>query len=157
MTDKLPHEIWHLRTAAEAVITREIPQPEIMPRHAFADEIPRSAKIVMSKMDKAGWTVDALYGKHSWPKQAEKIENDNGDVVERVTYGIVESVVVRGRRGKQRMFAIWMTKPWTKDGDAYKFYTSHFIPEFGKVKSPEMNRLIELREGGVNDGSKEDG
>jgi hypothetical protein len=128
------------------IAVRAIPPPEVRPREAYADEIPRAAKQCAKKLEDNGWITRIEYGKHSWPKQAEKIEDEDGNVVERVAFGIVESIVIKARRTKgsttQRMFAIWMTKPWTKDGDAFKFYTAHFIPDGGKVKSTEMNKLI---------------
>lgn len=151
----LPHEVWHLKKALDDVTIRAIPEPEVMPRLATDEEIPSGARQVINKMTKAGWKVEVLYGKHSWPKQAEKVEDADGNLVEKIPFGIVESIVVKGRRGKQYLFAIWMTKPWTKSGDAYSFYTSHFIPDVGKVSSPELKRLIDAPEGGVNDGEPE--
>jgi hypothetical protein len=140
------------------VAVRAIPDPIVRPREATADEIPRSAKQTASKLSKHGWTVRVEYGKHSWPKQTESVEDESGEVVEKIKHGIVESIVVKARKGQRRMFAIWMTKPWTKDGDVYKFMTAHFLPNVGKVSSPEMNKQIsDHAEGGEEDGSEEDG
>lgn len=139
----LPHEVWHLKEALAEVTVREIPPPEVMPRLATEDEMPDAAKQVAKKLRANDWLVRVEYGKHSWPKQAEKVENDNGDVTEKIPFGIVESIVVKGKRGGVRLFAQWMTKPWTKDGDKYKFFVAHVIPKVGKVKSAELRKVIE--------------
>lgn len=141
--DFIPSEVQvRPQPGTNAVQVREIPPPEVMPRLATDEEIPSSAKSCRKKLVANGWTVRVEYGKHSWPKQADKVEDESGEVIEKIPYGIIESIVVKARRGDVRMFAIWMTKPWTKDGDAFKFFTAHFVPSPGKVKSTEMNKLI---------------
>lgn len=153
--DFIPSSGSHVNAQVTVVEVREIPLPEVPPRPATLDEMPRAAKAMLKKLETNDWRAKVEYGKHSWPKPTEKIENEAGEVVEKIPFGIVESIVVKGRRGKQGMFAVWMTKPWTKDGDSYKFLFAHFYPGVGKVGSDDLKTLIALPEGGEDNGSIE--
>jgi hypothetical protein len=123
-------------------ITLAMPAP-VVPAHIVpltSPLIPNGAKLVINRLLKHGWTVLVSYCEGPWQKQTETVDGEDGE--EKIKYGQAKSVLVRARRRQQRLGALWLAKPWTKD-DGYKFYMAHVRPDIGPVKSPELKWIIE--------------
>lgn len=103
--------------------------------------VPDAAKQMVKRLEKHGWKHDVRYCVGPWPMQTETEELEDG-TVEKTKYGQAPSVVLRFRRGDQVGFAMWLAKPWTKDGDKMKFHTAQVRPDVGPIKSNELIKLV---------------
>lgn len=133
----------------------EVPVRIITPNETLYErEVPGAAKQMVKRLAKHGWTFDVRYCVGPWTKKAERIErtetivDKDGElaetvvVEEKIIYGQAPSVVLRFHRGEQRGFAMWLAKPWTKDGDKLKFWTAQVRPYLGKLKSDELIKVV---------------
>lgn len=103
--------------------------------------VPDAAKQMAKRLEKHGWKYDVRYCVGPWPKKSETTELEDGSE-EKVTYGQAPSIVLRFRRDGQRGYAMWLAKPWTKDGDKMKFHAAQVRPWIGLIKSSDLIKLI---------------
>lgn len=77
-----------------------IPAPEVEAIRLKLDnpEIPRGAKTVMNRFLKNGWTVEVSYARGPWIMTRD--------------WHVCGSIMVRARRGEQRVAVQWIRKEW---------------------------------------------
>jgi hypothetical protein len=103
--------------------------------------VPAAAEQMVKRLTKAGWTFDVRYCVGPWPMKTETVELEDGSE-EKTKYGQAPSVVLRFRRGGQVGYAMWLAKPWTKDGDKMKFHTAQVRPGIGLINSADLIKLV---------------
>jgi hypothetical protein len=145
----IPSPNHHNREEAQTVV---LPMPA--PDHPvetvkISDPVvPDAARQMAKRLHANGWRYDVRYCVGPWPKKSETTELEDGSE-EKVTYGQAPSVVLRFRRDGVVGYAMWLAKPWTKDGTKMKFHTAQVRPGIGLIKSSELIKLVTTpREGG---------
>jgi hypothetical protein len=113
--------------------------------------IPAAALQMAKRLTKHGWKFDVRYCVGPWKKKSETVpileQDEDGEwietgSVEKASYGQAPSVVLRFRRNGQVGYAMWLAKPWTKDGDKMKFHAAQVRPGIGLLKSNELIGVI---------------
>ena len=142
----IPSPNHHNREEATTVVlpmpAPEFPVQTITPEETLYQRVvPAAAQQMANRLTKHGWEYDVRYCVGPWSMQTETEELDDG-TVEKTKYGQAPSVVLRFRRGDQVGFAMWLAKPWTKDGDKMKFHTAQVRPNVGPIKSNELIKLV---------------
>ena len=152
----IPSEGHHNREEVTSV-TLPMPAPDspvqtITPSESiYARVVPAAATQMVNRLQKHGWTFDVRYCVGPWSKKSESVplleQNEDGEwvetgSVEKTTYGQAPSVVLRFRREGVAGYAMWLAKPWTKDGDKMKFHAAQVRPGIGLVKSNELIQII---------------
>jgi hypothetical protein len=153
----------HVNREEVQTVVLPMPAPEHPVQTITAEEtlyervVPDAAKQMAKRLTKHGWTHDVRYCVGPWSKQTETTELDDGSA-EKVVYGQAPSVVLRFRRSGQSGFAMWLAKPWTKDGGKMKFHSAQVRPEVGLIKSNELIKIVTAPGGdGVSDSTREQG
>lgn len=129
-----------------------MPAPEDPMRYVLLDSpefyaLPQAVTQMLARLDKHGWAWMITVCTGPWPKKTETVELDNGSE-EKTTYGQAPSVVLRFRRDGVVGYAMWLAKPWTKDGDKLKFHAAQVRPGVGLIKSTDLNKLLTAPTGG---------
>jgi len=113
--------------------------------------VPTAAKQMAKRLSANGWRYDVRHCVGPWTRKVETVpvleQNEDGEwietgSVEKARYGQAPSIVLRFRRGAQAGFAMWLAKPWTKDGDKMKFHSAQVRPEIGLVNSADLIKII---------------
>lgn len=112
----------------------ELPAPEVLARPAAAGEIPKAAKDILKLATAEGWTTEASYARGPWI---------DADDPRKFAY-IVDSMLVRFRRGGQAAVACWVAKPLKKSD--YGFAFAYAGPPVRKLKSTELRALLKWKD-----------
>ena len=141
----IPSPNHHNREEAQTVVL-PMPAPEDPMRYVLLDSpefeaLPLAVHQMLKRLDKADWDWMITVCTGPWPKKSETTELEDGSE-EKVTYGQAPSVVLRFRRDGVVGYAMWLAKPWTKDGDKMKFHAAQVRPGIGLIKSNELNKLV---------------
>lgn len=148
----IPSPNHHNREEAQTVVL-PMPAPGDPMRYVLLDSpefyaLPQAVTQMLARLEKNDWAWVITVCTGPWPKKTETTELEDGSE-EKVTYGQAPSVVLRFRRDGVVGYAMWLAKPWTKDGDKLKFHAAQIRPGVGLVNSKTLNALITApREGG---------
>lgn len=159
----IPSPNHHNREEATTVVL-PMPAPDFPVRTITPSEtlyqrvVPAAAQQMANRLKKHGWTYDVRYCVGPWKKKSETIpvleQDEDGEwvetgSVEKTSYGQAPSVVLRFRRDGVVGYAMWLAKPWTKDGDKMKFHAAQVRPGIGLINSADLIKLITApRQGG---------
>jgi hypothetical protein len=131
-----------------------VPAPEVPARPARPEEIPGGARTVLKRLEKHGWTTEALYARGPWvdnamtPDMITMWEVDSAGQAEPATIvAVTASILVRGRRGRQQVAALWVLRPGLKDA-TFKFHFAYTKPTpagatTGRIDSKQLKQLTE--------------
>lgn len=149
----IPHQTSYTNHEEATTVVLPMPAPEHPVETVKISDpvVPDAARQMAKRLHANGWRYDVRYCVGPWPKKTETTELEDGSE-EKVTYGQAPSVVLRFRRDGQRGYAMWLAKPWTKDGDKLKFHAAQVRPGIGLIKSNDLIKLVTApREGGNNE------
>lgn len=146
----------HVNRVEEAPMDKiAVPPPELYARPATPAEIPGGAKIVINRLEKNGWTVEALYARGPWvnghaePDTFTMLAVDAAGQVERTEemVAVTASLLVRGRRAGRKVIALWILRPVLKD-TSFKLefiYTTPPLPDEvnGRIDSKMLKKITE--------------
>jgi hypothetical protein len=158
----IPSPNHHNREEATTVVlpmpAPDFPVQTITPSETLYERVvPAAAQQMADRLKKHGWAYDVRYCVGPWPKKTETTELADGSE-EKVTYGQAPSVVLRFRRDGVVGYAMWLAKPWTKDGDKLKFHAAQIRPGVGLIKSNDLIKLVTApRQSEVSDSAPRSG
>lgn len=113
----------HVNQIEEAPIEKiAVPAPALPARPAQPSEIPGGAKTVISRLKKHGWTVETLFARGPWvnshgePDTYNPFEVTPDGVASRTPdiVAVTGSILVRARRGAQKLAVMWVLRPGLK-------------------------------------------
>lgn len=150
--DFIPSPNHHNREEATTVVL-PMPAPEHPVETVKVSDpvVPPAALQMAKRLNQHGWEYDVRYCVGPWPKKTEtvklQVQNEDGDWIEtgseeKTKYGQAPSVVLRFRRAGVVGYAMWLAKPWTKDGDKLKFHAAQIRPGIGLLSSPDLTRVV---------------
>lgn len=132
-----------------------VPEPEVPARPAEPAQIPSGAKTVINRLTKHGWSVEALHARGPWVNNAGDPDTYNpfevtpAGVAERTPdiVAVTTSLLVRARRGAQKIAAIWVLRPGLKSPTfKLQFIYTTPIPEgqcTGRIDSKQLKAMTE--------------
>jgi hypothetical protein len=148
----IPSPNHHNHEEAQTVVL-PMPAAEYPMRYLLLDSpefyaLPQSPVQMLNRLDKHGWDWTITVCTGPWPMKTETVELEDGSE-EKTKYGQAPSVVLRFRRRDQVGFAMWLAKPWTKDGDKLKFHSAQ-VRGLGMISSPDLNKFVTAPDQGGN-------
>jgi hypothetical protein len=141
----IPSPNHHNHEEASTVVL-PMPAPDDPMRYVLLDSpefyaLPQAITQMLARLEKHDWAWLITVCTGPWPKKTETVELENGSE-EKTTYGQAPSVVLRFSRNGVVGYAMWLGKPWTKDGDKLKFHSAQVRPKVGLVSSRELVAII---------------
>lgn len=150
MTDPIQISYRREEVAPEKIA---VPAPEVPARPARPEEIPGGARTVLKRLEKHGWTTEALYARGPWVNHQDEPDMatfwvDAGVGLEQIEIvAVTATLLIRARRGDQKIAAQWVLRPGLK---SRKFELAFIYTKptpsgatTGRIDSKQLKQLTE--------------